>query len=260
MMPPAPPHTDPAGAPVLLVQHEPAWRTGLQDYLQAQGQRVIAIAPDDDLVAHLLAHLVAWRPALVLLGRGAGVPAALRLCPRLREAGWGVPLIVLADADDELERVLALEVGADDVMAASASPRELLARIRAVLRRSGPPVATTAVQIGPWRFRPGLPQLTGRHGAVTLAGLPCALLTALVTRPHQTVSRHDLIQAVGARPEPPLPRSIDSAVLRLRRLLEPEPARPRYIQTVRRQGYVYVPGAAEPAPRDEAATTRPAPG
>jgi two-component system phosphate regulon response regulator OmpR len=227
---------------VLLVA--PA-HTDLPDYLRRQGLR-ITLLQDAHAMDRSLARLA---PDLIVLDAALPGMAAFEACRRLRAAGERRGLVLLGAGADELDRVLALEMGADDVLGRPFSPRELLARLRAVLRRAAaapPPAAVNAqgvVDIGSHQLDLATRSLRRGDALRMLAAVEYALLAELVLHPHLPLSRERL--AAVSHPQQPqrvTARAIDTAIVRLRRLLEPEPARPRYIRTVRGQGYMFVPG------------------
>jgi two-component system phosphate regulon response regulator OmpR len=219
----------------------------LRDYLQQQGLRITTLHGVREMERRL-PHL---RPDLIVLDAALPGMAAFEACRRLRAGGERVGLVLLVDGTDEVDRVLALEMGADDVLGRPFSPRELLARLRAVLRRASmepPPAAAPAqglVDIGGHQFDLGGRSLRRGDRLRMLAAVEYALLAELVLNPHVPLSRERL--AAVSHPQQPRAvsaRAIDTAIVRLRRLLEPEPAQPRFIRTVRGQGYMFTPGLA----------------
>lgn len=231
---------------VLLVAPAAGELASLQAYLQQQGLRLTTLHTVQDMER----RLQRLRPDLLVLDAALPGMAAFEACRRLRAQGDRRGLVLLGAGGDELDRVLALEMGADDVLGRPFSPRELLARLRAVLRRapleaSAPPILRGMVSIGDHVFDVGARSLRRGEALRLLAAVEYALLAELVLHPHVPVPRERL--AAVSHPQQPqgvTARAIDTAIVRLRRLLEPEPARPRYIQTVRGQGYMFVPGLA----------------
>ena len=171
----------------------------------------------------------------------------LQLCARLREQGWDTPVLILSARGEELDRVVGLEMGADDYLAKPCSARELIARIRAIARRTQAPVARFAV-VKSDSYRFGAFELdyssrTLRRDGSNLAVSPAefALLSVLCQRPHKAMSRDQLSVLVSGKDHRPEERTIDVRVSRLRRLIEDDPEHPRYLQTVWGVGYVFVP-------------------
>jgi two-component system phosphate regulon response regulator OmpR len=229
---------------LLVAPAEPALEP-LRAYLQQQGLRITSLHS----VREMERRLSRLRPDLIVLDAALPGMAAFEACRRLRAEGERRGLVLLGAGADEVDRVLALEMGADDVLGRPFSPRELLARLRAVLRRASMEPAQAAasaqgmVSIGEHQFDLGARSLRRGDELRMLAAVEYALLAELVLHPHVPLSRERL--AAASHPQQPQAvssRAIDTAIVRLRRLLEPEPARPRYIHTVRGQGYMFAPG------------------
>lgn len=169
----------------------------------------------------------------------------LSLCRRLR-AGSSLPVIMLTAKSEDIDRIIGLEMGADDYLAKPFNPRELLARIRAVLRRSGGD-ATKAPDGQPltfdgWRLDPNVRQLLSPEGArVALTGAEFALLLVFCQRPRRVLSRDQLIDLTQGRVSGPFDRSIDVLVSRLRQKMEKDPRQPLLFQTIRSGGYMFSP-------------------
>jgi two-component system phosphate regulon response regulator OmpR len=172
----------------------------------------------------------------------------LGICRRLRGAGNTMPIIMLTAKGDEVDRIVGLEMGADDYLPKPFNPRELVARIHAVLRRrqpAAPPGSpTTDAQVatfGEFGFDLGTRTLTRAGREVPLTTGEFALLKVFVQHPRTPLSRDKLMELARGREFEAFDRSIDVQVSRLRRLIEPDAARPGYIQTVWGFGYVFVP-------------------
>jgi two-component system, OmpR family, response regulator len=171
----------------------------------------------------------------------------LSLCRHLR-IGSRVPIIILTAKGDEVDRIVGLEMGADDYLSKPFNPRELLARIRAVLRRATLVADATdgrracVLSFLGWRLDCVLRELTSPQGvrvAVTAAELD--LLQALCERPGRVLTRDQLLDLTQGRKRAPFERGIDVLISRLRRKIEAEPHRPEIIKTVRSSGYLFVP-------------------
>ena len=176
----------------------------------------------------------------------------LSICKRLRTTSQ-VPIIMLTAKGDEVDRILGLEMGADDYLSKPFNPRELLARIRAVLRRSAAaalnPVASGARALSflGWRIDRVLRELTTADGTrVVLTDAEFSLLQALCERPGRILSRDQLLDVTQGRSAGVFERSIDILVSRLRRKIEDDPHHPNIIKTVRSGGYLFTP-EVEPA-------------
>ena len=172
---------------------------------------------------------------------GDGVDA----CRRLRAIDEDIPIILLTAKDEPVDRIIGLESGADDYVGKPFDPRELLARIEAVLRRKEGPSALTKdqpIHFGPFTFDPQRRQLRKDDKIVKLTGGEINLLEALVMSPGKPLSRDRLLtlardDETGERND----RAIDIAILRLRRAIESDPKNPRWIQTVWGVGYLFSP-------------------
>ena len=227
---------------LFVVEDDGALRDMLRTYLERQGLAVTAMASAEELLQRM-AHL---RPDLVVLDVGLPRLSGLQACQRLRADGDRVPIILLTARGEEIDRVLGLEMGADDYLAKPFSARELLARVRAVLRRTNfvPNArrgATTVVTIGEHVFQVATRSLQRGEELRVLNTVEYALLAELTAHPGVTLSRERLMAASHGRSDSISVRAIDAAVVRLRRLVEPDPAVPRFIQTVRGFGYVFIP-------------------
>lgn len=237
---------------VLVVDEDPIARDHLCGYLAAQGLEVAAAHS----AAHSLQRLHRHRPDLVVMDAGPGDPSGLQVCQRLRAAGDRLPVILLGTHAEEIDRIVGLELGADDYLSRPCAPRELLARIHAVLRRTHPASAYAVrpampVPIGEWHFDLQGRSLVRGEDRQNLGTVEYALLSELVMNPGVVVSREQLVAAAHGREDIVLPRAVDAAVMRLRKRLEPQPARPRHLQTVRGQGYMFIAAAGRtggPAP------------
>lgn len=177
------------------------------------------------------------------------------VCKRLRsdERLKSVPVIFLTAKGEELDRVLGLELGADDYVVKPFSPRELVARVRAVLRRQERAVLKDeVVRAGGLRLDPQTQEVAVGGRAVELSALEFKLLHFLASNPKRIFSRDRLLDAVWGRDHFVTPRTVDVHIRRLREKIEEEAERPRYIQTVRGSGYRFAGGRAEPASETDA--------
>jgi two-component system phosphate regulon response regulator OmpR len=176
----------------------------------------------------------------------------LKICRRLRGTGEGIPIIMLTAKGDEIDRILGLELGADDYLPKPFNPRELVARINTVLRRVQPEPAgapsddAQVVEFGPFRFDLARRLLTRGEKTIPLTTGEYAMLKVFVTHPRRVLSRDALLQLTRGREYEAYDRSADVQIARLRRLIEADTADPRYIQTVWGSGYVFIPDGGEP--------------
>lgn len=174
------------------------------------------------------------------------VEDGLSICRRLRQSNIDTPIIMLTARGSDSDRIAGLEAGADDYLPKPFNPNELLARIRAVLRRQvrevpgAPSQQVEVVSFGPWSLDLSTRTLTREGQIVTLTTGEFAVLKALVQHPREPLTRDKLMNLARGREWGAMERSIDVQVSRLRRLIEDNPARARYIQTVWGVGYVFV--------------------
>jgi two-component system phosphate regulon response regulator OmpR len=234
---------------VLIVDDDPALRSLLEEYLTANGFRVAVVGDGAGLRAALARSL----PDAIVLDLMLPGEDGLSLTRHVRTLS-NLPILMLSARGEEMDRVIGLEVGADDYLAKPFGPRELLARLRALLRRgqTAPLVATPppAQSFGPADL-PFVLDAAGRRllrGGIEihLTGAEFDLLAALVARPNRVLSRDTLVDLLKGYDRDPFDRSIDIRVTRLRRKIEDDPAAPAYIRTVRGEGYLFNPqgGAA----------------
>jgi DNA-binding response OmpR family regulator len=175
-------------------------------------------------------------PDLVILDLGLPGLDGLDVTRRLRQDS-GVPLIMLTARDTETDRVLGLELGADDYLTKPFSPRELVARVRAVLRRNRPEAADAILRVGELEL--DLPRLRAsvEHRVITLTATEFQLLVTLARQPGRVFTRAQLLDAIHGEALEAYERAIDAHVKNIRRKLEPDPRHPRYLQTVYGVGY-----------------------
>lgn len=230
-------------AHLLVVDDDLRLRDLLERYLTQQGFRVYGAAHAAAMRRALATHHV----DLIVLDLMLPDADGLALCRSLRAESVQTPIIMLTAKGDEVDRIVGLEIGADDYLAKPCNPRELVARIRAVLRRRpraavGAPQAEQApTRFGRFRFDPAARQLFEGETPLRLTSGEFAVLAALVAHPFETLTRERLIALARGRGHEAFDRSIDVMVSRLRRCLEDDPRRPRWLQTVWGEGYVFVP-------------------
>lgn len=231
---------------ILVVDDDMRLRALLERYLMEQGYQVRSAANSeqmDRLLERENFHLLVLD--LMLPGEDG-----LSICRRLRQQGNPIPIVMLTAKGDEVDRIIGLELGADDYLPKPFNPRELLARIKAVMRRQTQDVpgapAQQEAQISFGEFSLDLATREMYHGdeSIALTSGEFAVLKVLVTHPREPLSRDKLMNLARGRDYSALERSIDVQVSRLRRLIEKDPANPRYIQTVWGLGYVFVPDGA----------------
>jgi DNA-binding response OmpR family regulator len=231
---------------LLIVDDDPGMRELLSRYLGAQGFAVAAVGDARAMQAHLAAHNV----DLLILDLMLPGEDGLSVAHRLRAAG-GPPIIIISARGEEVDRIVGLEVGADDYLPKPFNPRELLARIRAVLRRGthgstaerGYDVTGQAlIQAGPFRLDVAARRAWREDQELALTSGEFALLEIFARRPGRVMSRDVLIDLLKGYERAPFDRSIDVRINRLRQKVEPDPSNPCYLRTIWGEGYVFDPG------------------
>ena len=230
---------------VLVVDDDPAIRQMLAEYLGEHGYEVAVAASG----AAMRAEIERARPAVVLLDIGLPGEDGLTLARFLRER-YDLGIIMVTGADEVIDRVAGLEVGADDYIAKPFDPRELRARVKSVLRRlqakAAPEPKSAArerVTIGACVLDLRSRELRDAKGRdVPITAMEFTLLKTFLDHPNQVLSRDQLLNLTRNREWEPFDRSIDIRIARLRRKIEEDPERPRCIKTVRGAGYMYIPG------------------
>ena len=227
---------------ILVVDDDAELRALLQRYLEGQDFRVLAAGDSASADRLRERHHV----DLMILDLGLPVENGLDYCRRLRGTGDALPIVMLTARGDDVDRIVGLELGADDYLPKPGNPRELVARIRAVLRRRGDtpaaapqpdkasePFGDCELDFAGRRLRRG-----GREQVLTSGEF--ALLSVFLRHAGQPLSRDRLLSLTQGREAEPFERSIDVTVSRLRRLIEADPKQPRHLQTVWGVGYVFV--------------------
>lgn len=228
---------------ILIADDEAELRGLLQRYLGEQGLTV-RVAADAAAAEKLLSR--ERFDALVLDVMMPGEDG-LSLCRRLRSQGETIPILMLTARGDPVDRILGLEMGADDYLSKPYHPRELLARLQAMVRRQhmlgahGGPSGDVPLQFGRFILLAAQRRLLRNGVDVELSTVEFNLLQALSLNANRPLGRDRLIELTRGRGHEATDRSIDVQVMRLRRLIEADPSSPRHIQTVWGVGYVFVP-------------------
>lgn len=231
--------------PILIVDDEPEVRALLRAGLEAEGFSVVEAGNGAEADAHLAARPI----SLLTLDLKLGGEDGLKLARDLR-AKRNTPIIMITGKGDPIDRVVGLELGADDYIAKPFLMREVVARVRAVLRRYQAAEAAVALEApasdGSRYAFDGWTMDTRRREVLRPDGASCDLTTAefnllaiLVQRPGRVLSRDELMDLLKGHDWTPMDRSIDGLVARLRRKIEPESERPQLVKTVRGVGYVF---------------------
>ena len=229
---------------IVVVDDDARIRDLLRRYLAQEGFDVL-LAEEAKMLDKLMTRETFDLIVLDLMLPGED---GLSICRRLRAAGDRTPIVMLTAKVEDVDRIVGLEVGADDYLPKPFNPRELLARINAVLRRrpsseapGAPSMEPQTVSFGPFEFDLSLRRLSRAGEAIPLTTGEFSMLKALVRHPRQPLSRDKLAMLARGREFEPFDRSLDVQISRLRKLIEADPAQPRYIQTVWGVGYVFVP-------------------
>lgn len=232
---------------ILVVDDDVRIRDLLRRYLTQEGFDVLQAEDGKSLSRVLMREPV----DLIVLDLMLPGEDGLSICRRLRAANDRTPIIMLTAKGEDVDRIVGLEVGADDYLGKPFNPRELLARIHAVLRRrpqqeapGAPAGENEVVSFGSFVFDLGARTLRKDSEDLPLTTGEFAMLKTLVRHPRQPLSREKLAQLARGREFEPFDRSLDVQVSRLRKLVEIDASNPRYIQTVWGVGYVFVPDGA----------------
>jgi two-component system alkaline phosphatase synthesis response regulator PhoP len=218
---------------ILVVDDEPEIVRGLEDNLRFEGYETLSATNGAD--ALVLAGREA--PDLILLDIMMPKLSGWDVCRELRRTGIDVPVIMLTARGEEVDRVLGLELGADDYVTKPFSLRELLARVRAVLRRPGPRRKSEELAFGDVRIQRRARRVFRAGREIRMTRKEFDLLVYLVEHRGEVVTRERLLDEVWGYERFPTTRTVDTHVLRLRRKLEADPDQPAWIQTVHAQGY-----------------------
>jgi len=229
---------------ILVVDDDDKLRDLVIEYLQREGFTVHGVVDGEEMDEYLSTHSADLIVLDLMLPGEDGLSIARRLGKTL-----DTPILILSARGDEIDRIVGLEVGADDYLPKPFNPRELLARIRAILRRTEPHQPSTETkhedssrhQFG--EFTVDLQTNTLIHGKEMIDLTPgdFTLLEVFVTRPNRVMSRDQLIELLKGYERSPYDRSIDVRITRLRKKIESDPVHPQYIRTVWGKGYMFTP-------------------
>jgi two-component system OmpR family response regulator len=234
-----------AGGRVLLVEDDNAIQNMLADALRENGFSV-AIAASGAEMDRAIAR---EKPDLVLLDLMLPGEDGRAICARLRAGLPDLPIIMVTALGDDIDRIVGLEIGADDYVTKPFNTRELIARIRALLRRSrvsGSPRARQGpLSFAGWVIHPTERKLVNPQGAlVTTTSAEFDLLLAFCAHPGEVLSREQLLELTHSGVAGPVERSVDVHVSRIRQKIEPDPGEPTFIKTIRLGGYIFTPEVA----------------
>jgi DNA-binding response OmpR family regulator len=231
-----------AKATLLIVDDEADVREVLEEYFTAHGYATIGA--ENAAAARALAAEHAIDLALVDINMPG--EDGLSLARHLRERYKSLAIVMLTSANTVVDRIVGLEMGADDYVPKPFDPRELAARVKSVLRRTSvgnrADIGAEKIRVGRCVLDLAAHRLTDETGAeVAMSPLEFDLLKALAEQPNRPLSRERILNLSQKRDWDPFDRSVDLRVMRLRKKIEPDPEHPRYIRTVRNEGYIFVP-------------------
>lgn len=225
---------------LLVVDDDPELRELTQAYLEQQGFSVDCV----DTGEAMDAYLVGTTPDLIILDLMLPGEHGLSIATRLKQHS-DLPIIIVSAQGEDVDRIVGLEVGADDYLAKPFNPRELLARVRAVLRRTrraaDTPGSKDKISFGPFSLDLNSHRLTQDGEQVPLTSGEFDLLAILVSHPNKVLHRDRILDLLTGAERSPFDRSIDVRVTRLRAKLEVDPAQPTYIRTIWGKGYMFCP-------------------
>ncbi|MBN1346261.1 MAG: response regulator transcription factor [Phycisphaerae bacterium] len=223
---------------IMIVEDEADMAMGLQDNLQFEGYEVL-IAKDGE---EALKKVRAWRPDLVLLDIMLPKMDGFEVCREIRGMGMTIPILMLTARGQEIDKVRGLELGADDYVTKPFGVRELLARIKAGLRRgSGAGITSRHVKIGSAEVDLVKGHITRGRKSFSLGHYEIEILKMLLEQVEQPVARNEMLQTIWGIEGFPTDRTVDNHIVSLRRKIESNAKQPQHILTVQRVGYKLVP-------------------
>jgi DNA-binding response OmpR family regulator len=220
---------------ILVVDDEPNMTRGLRDNLEFEGYEV-ETASDGDAG---LKSILGGKYDLIVLDVMMPKLSGLDVCRKVREAGLDVPIIFLTAKGEEIDKVVGLELGSDDYITKPFSVRELLARVKAILRRKNPAYGKDHDKIAIGRLEVDFNGFTATdsNGEVKMSHKEFEILKYLIQRKNEIISRQDLLHNVWGYEEMPTTRTVDNFIVKLRHKVEADPNNPRIILTVHGTGY-----------------------
>ncbi len=232
-------------ATILVVDDEPDVREVLEEYLTAHGYAAMVAENAAAAKQAAAAHPI----DLALVDINMPGEDGLSLARHLRERYAKIAIIMLTSAGTIVDRIVGLEMGADDYVPKPFDPRELVARVKSVLRRTSvagrADLGAARVRIGRCVLDVDAHRLTDDSGAeVPMTSLEFDLLKALAEHPNRPLTREAILNLHQQRDWDPFDRSVDLRIMRLRKKIEPDPEHPRFIRTIRNEGYIFVPDGA----------------
>jgi two-component system alkaline phosphatase synthesis response regulator PhoP len=237
-VPPAPAAESQVGkrARILIVEDEPAMVAGLRDNFEYEGYEVISAVDGVEGLDRALSE----NPDLVVLDVMMPRMSGLDVCKQLKVRQPSLPIIMLTARGQEIDKVVGLELGADDYVTKPFSIRELMARVKAVLRRAAPQPPSDIYRFSDVEVNVRSNEVLRNGSRVDLSAKEFALLAYFCAHPAETLSRDRLLDAVWGYENYPNTRTVDTHIVHLRQKLEPNPEDPRFILTVHGTGYKFV--------------------
>jgi len=221
---------------ILVVEDDHAVQKALKRLFEAEGYGV-QIAPDGNQAVE---QFRTTQPSAVVLDlRLPGIPGR-EVCRQFKQQAPAVPIIVLSATTDVSDKVLLLELGADDYVTKPFSPRELLARVRAALRRTSPPPASDRFSFANIQIDFSKMEILRDGKSIALTAQEFKTLKFMVQNPERVITRDELLNEVWGYHNYPSTRTVDNHILKLRQKLEPDPANPVHFRTVHGVGYKFV--------------------
>jgi two-component system alkaline phosphatase synthesis response regulator PhoP len=222
---------------ILIVEDEPAMVAGLRDNFEYEGYEVISASDGVEGLERALAE----EPDLIVLDVMMPRMSGLDVCKQLKAKKPSLPIIMLTARGQEVDKVVGLELGADDYVTKPFSIRELMARVKAVLRRASPQSPEPEIyRFSDVEVNVRRNEVVRNGSRVELSAKEFALLAYFVAHPAETLSRDRLLDAVWGYENYPNTRTVDTHIVHLRQKLEPNPEEPRFILTVHGTGYKFV--------------------
>jgi DNA-binding response OmpR family regulator len=222
---------------ILIVEDEPAMVIGLKDNLEIEGFIVDSVRDGQSGLEKILTN----NYDLVLLDIMLPELSGLEVCKTVRMKGKNIPIILLTAKGEEIDKVLGLELGADDYITKPFSIRELIARVKAVLRRHENYIDTAlqnkSISIGKLKVNFSTYEAFNKHGEVQMSHKEFEILNFLWTNRNKTISRDEILRIIWGFKESPTTRTVDNFIVKLRQKIEDNPNKPHYILTVHGVGY-----------------------
>ena len=235
---------DQEGSKILVVDDDPELRDLTQEYLEKNGFSVQTVESGEAMDRYLLESSADLMILDLMLPGEHGLAIAQRIKKKT-----AIPIIIVSAQGDDVDRIVGLEIGADDYLAKPFNPRELLARIRAVLRRSSGSITVETsgldserLLFGEFQIDIAAHRLTQGNQVISLTAGEFDLLSILVQNPNKVLDRDRILDLLTGAERSPFDRSIDVRITRLRAKIEADPANPNYIKTIWGKGYMFCPG------------------